>query len=319
MTSDDMLKNLFKNNREMFLETLGSYILVDIGTIESVDKNGRARVLTNQYVANQRVIYQDVEVIYPGNPCGAYMAECSGSACLILFPYMCMPNTDTRKLRPSTVPYNKDGIKVMPIGNGSKSVVRHFINSAGEYSLSTAKYDIFFDKDTISLTQGDALSISKDAKGSLYLRHKDDQTGAFLFSLDKEGISRTYSSLNGDVIWEDVIKTDGTRTFTQKDGNDKVLSKISISTDGAVTIESVKAVTVKSKEDLVVNTDGDIKMNGSTKHLVKYEDLNTALTKLYVAMTTTPIMGNGAPQPTWIGITGIDISAAKADSLLTGD
>ena len=264
MTSDDMLKNLFKNDREMFLETLGSYTLVDIGTIESVDENGRARVLTNQYIANERVIYQDVEVIYPGNPWGAYTAECSGTACLILFPYMCMPNTDTRMIRPGATPYNKDGVKAMPIGNGSKSIVKHFINSAGEYSLGTTLYNIAFDGQTISLTQGDVLSLSKDAGGNLYARHKNKNSGTFLFSLDEDGMLRSYTSLDGSVVWEDSIGTDGVRTFTQKDSQAHVLNSITIDASGAISISSSQALSITTEDDLtlkgknvIINSTGD--------------------------------------------------------------
>ena len=73
MTSDNMLKGLLKNEKELFLATLGSYTPIDIGTIESINDKGLAIVLSNQYVANQRVIYQDVEVVYPGNICIASM------------------------------------------------------------------------------------------------------------------------------------------------------------------------------------------------------------------------------------------------------
>lgn len=312
MTSDNMLKGLLKNEKELFLATLGSYTLVDIGTIESINDKGRAIVLSNQYVANQRVIYQDVEVVYPGNIRGAYSADCSGSACLILFPYSCMPDTSTRMIRPGNTPYHKDGVKVIPIGNGSQSTVKQFINTTGEYSISTKVYTLSFDKETVSLSQGDVLSIAKDAEGNIYLRHKGEDTGVCLFSLDGEGLHKSYSSLNGDVIWDDTITTEGVRTFVQKDNQGNTLSSVTIAANGTITVQSAK--------DVVVNTDGDIKMNGDSKHLVKYEELNQAMSKLYTALTTTPIVGNGSTQVTWTGLnpaTGIDISGAKADTLLT--
>lgn len=312
MTADNMLKGLLKNEKELFLATLGSFTLVDIGTIESINDKGRAIVLSNQYVANQRVIYQNVEVVYPGNIRGAYSADCSGSACLILFPYSCMPDTSTRMIRPGNTPYHKDGVKVIPIGNGSQSTVKQFINTAGEYSISTKVYTLSFDKETVSLSQGDVLSIAKDAEGNIYLRHKGENSGVCLFSLDGEGLHKSYSSLNGDVVWDDTITTEGVRTFVQKDNQGNTMSSVTIAANGTITVQSAK--------DVVVNTDGDIKMNGDSKHLVKYEELNQAMTKLYTALTTTPIVGNGSPQATWAGlnpVTGIDISGSKADTLLT--
>lgn len=311
MTSDSSLAHLFETDRDIFRETLGSFTLIDIGMIKSVNDTGRAVVLTNRYIANERIIYQDVEVIYPGNTGSAYVADCSGSACLILIPCTCMPDTSTRKIRPSVPSYNKDGIKVMPIGNGSGSVVHHTINTAGEYSLGTSVYDILFDKETISLAQGTVLTLSKDAKGNIFMRHKMDQTGVLLFGIDDTGIHRSYSSLNGDVLWQDSIDTSGNRVFVQKDKNGNTLCSVEIDASGKVSIQSA--------EDVAINTDGDIQLNGNSKHFVKYEDLKAAMDKLYTALTTTPITGNGATQ-LWTGLdplTGIDISAAKVDDVLT--
>lgn len=66
-----------------------------------------------------------------------------------------------------------------------------------------------------------------------------------------------------------------------------------------------------------------IKLNGDSKQFVTWAELNQALTtfltQLTTAMTTTPIVGNGSPQPTWTGLpTSIDISNAKTTSIVTG-
>lgn len=75
--------------------------------------------------------------------------------------------------------------------------------------------------------------------------------------------------------------------------------------------------------DLDIQTQQKIKLNGDTKQLVTWSELNTALStflqQLTVALTTTPIAGNGAPQPTWSGLpTQIDINAAKTTTVVTG-
>lgn len=66
-----------------------------------------------------------------------------------------------------------------------------------------------------------------------------------------------------------------------------------------------------------------IKLNGDSKNFVTWAELNQALstflTQLTTALTTTPIAGNGAPQPSWTGLpTSIDISAAKTTTVVTG-
>lgn len=83
-------------------------------------------------------------------------------------------------------------------------------------------------------------------------------------------------------------------------------------------------VTIKIENgDLAVKTGGKIKLNGDSKQLVTWSELNNALsnflTQLTIAMTTTPIVGNGAVQPTWTNMpTSIDISAAKTTKVVTG-
>ena len=70
-------------------------------------------------------------------------------------------------------------------------------------------------------------------------------------------------------------------------------------------------------------TGSEIHLNGDTKSLVTYAALNTALStflsQLTIALTKTPILGNGVLQPTWTGLpTSIDISAAEATTVKTG-
>ena len=83
-------------------------------------------------------------------------------------------------------------------------------------------------------------------------------------------------------------------------------------------------VTVEADDGtLKIDTDQKIELNGNDKQLVTWSELNTALsnflTQLTVAMTTTPIIGNGSPQATWTGLpTSIDISAAKTKTVVTG-
>lgn len=74
---------------------------------------------------------------------------------------------------------------------------------------------------------------------------------------------------------------------------------------------------------LKVKSDKKIELNGNSKQFVTWAELNTALTQfitqLNLAMTTTPIIGNGSPQATWAGLpSSIDISAAKTTTVVTG-
>ena len=75
--------------------------------------------------------------------------------------------------------------------------------------------------------------------------------------------------------------------------------------------------------NLDVKTNGKIKLNGDDKQFVTWAELNAALTEfvtaLNLALTTTPIIGNGSPQTEWVDLPeSIDISDAKTTSVVTG-
>jgi hypothetical protein len=76
------------------------------------------------------------------------------------------------------------------------------------------------------------------------------------------------------------------------------------------------------KDGKIIIEGSEININGKTKQLVTWSELNQALStflnQLTLAMTTTPIIGNGSPQASWIGLpTYIDISSAKTTTIKT--
>jgi hypothetical protein len=83
-----------------------------------------------------------------------------------------------------------------------------------------------------------------------------------------------------------------------------------------------KIFSIRGVETIALNGT-KITINGEEKSLVLWEDLNMALkkfiTELNLALTTTPIAGNGAPQPSWVGMpVGIDISSAQTQTMKVG-
>lgn len=86
---------------------------------------------------------------------------------------------------------------------------------------------------------------------------------------------------------------------------------------------SAKVKLEADKGSLKITTEEKIELNGSDKQLVTWGELDRALslflTQLTSALTSTPITGNGSPQPTWVGLpSSIDISAAKTTTVVTG-
>lgn len=106
----------------------------------------------------------------------------------------------------------------------------------------------------------------------------------------------------------------------------KVLPLCVFNDDAKVKVEIAEGtMTVTTAEKIELNGN-QIELNGNDKQFVTWAELNQALMtftqSLTTAMTTTPIAGNGAPQPTWSGMdpTGwsINIDQAKTTTVVTG-
>lgn len=345
MTSVDVLQAHFKNEREIFLNMLDSIIILDIGIINSVSPDGRADVTSSTFINNVPIKYSDAEVIYPGNANGCYTAACPGMACLIFLPKSCMPKISDLKLRVGTTSYNRDGVKVMPIGNGANNKVQAFFSASGDYNIIGQSYNAIFTGDDVTLQRKDErTSVTMDGTGQLYIK-KDNLS----IAIEDTGITKTYVSNEQDVVWTDKTNPDGSRTFIQTDDQDNVLSSVTIDPDGTMTIHSAADVSVSSEGDASIQAKGDVniqaegdvniqadgdittdattvKLNGDSESLVTYAALNTALStflqKLTLALqAATYVNVSGTPTPlTWTSPIpdSIDISNSETSSVKTG-
>lgn len=301
MISDRILQAGFRNERDQFAQTLQSFVLIDIGTITSVSKEGRAEVRTNIFVGDQQVVYQNAEVIYPGNQGGGYTAAVAGTSCLIFMPRSCMPDITSQLVQFGSAVYDKAGVKVMPIANGSTNAVKTVFSTLGAFSIYSPAYSLTFTEDTITLQRTDGnVSITMDQEGSLYIEYLNSLGNELQYIIDKTGIHKQWVSQDKSVVWIDSLEADGSRTFVQK-VQDSETANITVDTEGNVSV-----------------TGKTINLNGDDQSLVTYDALNTAMQKLWTALTTTPIAGNGATQPAWTGITSIDISGAETTTVKTG-
>lgn len=301
MISDRILQAGFRNERDQFAQTLQSFVLIDIGTITSVSKEGRAEVRTNIFVGDQQVVYQNAEVIYPGNQGGGYTSAVAGTSCLIFMPRSCMPDITSQLVQFGSAVYDKAGVKVMPIANGSTNAVKTVFSTLGAFSIYSPAYSLTFTEDTVTLQRTDGnVSITMDQEGSLYVEYLNDLGNELQYIIDKTGIHKQWVSQDKSVVWTDSLEANGSRTFVQK-VQDSETASITIDTEGNMNINGKT-----------------INLNGDDQSLVTYDALNTAMQKLWTALTTTPIAGNGSTQPAWTGITSIDISNAKTTTVKTG-
>lgn len=96
--------------------------------------------------------------------------------------------------------------------------------------------------------------------------------------------------------------------------------ELDVGGQGGMAIYSTTAdgKTVKSK--VVLQPDGTVEVNGSSKRFVTWDELNTALTTMAATLTAHVHPETGAstgPSPSLVGLT-VDISAAKTTTVKTG-
>lgn len=254
-STDDALIATFMNKKDMFLQMLSSFIILDVGTIEALDEKGRAKVVSSTFINGKPIIYDDAEVIFPGNANGTYACNPMNMACLIFIPRSCMPNVDDLKLRLNAPSYNRDGVKAMPIGNGTANTVQALFSDGGYYTIANQVFTAQVTDDTFVLERSDGvLSITIDGEGQAYVTYNTDN-GVYSKSLEDGKITTTWTNAGGDVRWTDTLESDGSRTLVQKDPTDDSadpLFSLSIAADGTLSVTMAKGITLETQDALVL-------------------------------------------------------------------
>lgn len=274
MNSTSALQDTFKSDREKFLDTLSSFVILDIGTIMGTSDEGRARVVSSTFINDKPVIYEDAEIIFPGNANGTYAAQCAGMSCLIFIPRSCMPKVSDLKLHIGATSYNRSGVKALPIGNGVANNVKTLFSENGRLDIFGQLYSIEFAEDSITYSMNDGVtSVTIDGSGQVYLTRQVD-SGTYSKSIEDEGVTTTWLSQDKDVLWTDKYNPDGSRSFVQSDPNDEEggpLFSISISKNGEATINMKKGLTLETKDALslkgksiaIESTNGKVEVTSS--------------------------------------------------------
>lgn len=269
MNSTETLKAGLTSEEQIFRTMLSSYSIIDIGTIISSSGN-RATVGTNIFMRGKRVIYENVELIYPGNNFGTFSADCAKCPCLIFVPRTCEPDVGTQIAKQNAPSYSKDSIKAMPIGNGTNNTVYTRYNNEGNFVIFTDEYTLIFQQDSISLQKNDAsASITMDVYGGLSFI-KQGANSTHRINMDDGLSSSVWISKNKDVQWTDSLNSDGSRSFVQTNPqNDKVLFSFTVAADGTVAFNMAQGITLK--------TDGALTLKGASVN-IESTDGNTAVT-----------------------------------------
>lgn len=267
-TETDFFESIFRTPTRQFTDTLDMLSLIDIGTIDSVDVNGRATVTLNRVARGAPIQLKDIEVISIGNNSGAFTVDGAGCACLLFAPKTTIPNTKERKVDWTAPSYSKGGIKALPISNGRDLLVNACFSSDGSLNISTADYSLNFSKDLISLTEQSGLSmqVNKDSEISVYRRTQ--QSGILRFSVTNEGVYFSFSNTRNTSVYRGQLQDSGIFTFSHvKPGSEeKVLNEISIADDGSLTITAPGNISVSIGADgnITLKTDGTIEVSASS-------------------------------------------------------
>ena len=273
MNSTEALQASLKNERERFLNMLDSVVILDIGVIDVINKNGRAHVTSSTFIKNRPVVYEDAEIIYPGNVNGSYATDCTGTACLIFIPKSCMPDTANLKLYIGSTSYNRSGVKVMPIGNGANNTVQTVFSNGGEYNIVGQTYSVQFTGADVTFQRNDGrTSLTVDCEGQVYLSYHTNN-GTYLINIEDGHITSSWLSKNKDRKWEDTLNSDGSRSFVQSNPQDEEsdpLFSFTIAADGTVSFSIAQGLTLETKGNLVLkgaNVTIDSTANDSTVNI----------------------------------------------------
>lgn len=254
MTSDNTLEAGLSSDEQKFRTFLKSFSIVDIGMIQYI-KDGKATVATNIFIKGKQVIYDGVEVVYPGNDQGVFGAATANCTCLIFIPRTCMPSIRDKVVKHGELCYSKNGIKAMPIGNSIGNNVRTQYDGNGNLIIATGPYTLLFQNDSITYQRKDnGSSLTIDESGNMYVV-RQGANGVYRETIEDGIVKTEWTTKDNDVKWTDVLNADGSRSFTQinpQQQSDNVMFSFSVAADGTVSFTMAQGLTLKTKGDLVL-------------------------------------------------------------------
>lgn len=150
---------------DRFGRMLARFSIIDLGIITKVS-NRFATVQTFRTLNGERIIYDNVEVLYLGTAGSALTAEVSGSLCLVFRPLTSIEDCTTFHIVSGATPYSRTGMKCLAISTGINSIIRTGYDMTGSYSISGTGYNFIFNKNDLQLTINDSVVLSFNNTGN---------------------------------------------------------------------------------------------------------------------------------------------------------
>jgi len=264
-TSEIFTQRLDSSQVTQFSNTLGSYVLLDIGWINAVDADGYASVSSNKLVGSTPVVYRHVEVLNFGSSRGGFFNAATNTPCILISPASAVSDTVTQVLNIGTSPYSSKCIKAIPLCGTHAPTVSAGFNSAGAFSIHTPVFDLLAsdtqtdmnigshtsvsvsDNSIALLTANRLINIIIDVSGNtrvIYFTSSGYISRMCLYKVDgsyalyKGSYSVPTAVELADIdnytrwTWVDIFNMDGSYSKTMYDGSGNILTRLNISNDG---------------------------------------------------------------------------------------
>lgn len=235
--SQHVIDKVLTNDKDVLRSQLEEYSFIDIGFIQSVDESNRATVLSNRFINGQRVTYTNIEVVSFGNNNGAIDIAGTGSMCLLLVPNTVMKDTLDAVMSNSVPKYSLIGMKAIPITNSTTAKVKFSINEEGSIILSSTRYNMVFNQDSVSI-------------------HITDDTNNKDISSITVANDGTFSYRLATGLLNKIMSPDGTNWTIEFDSSGNIYYMEKHTSAGVITIyrHSLAALTASDLDDISAYT-----------------------------------------------------------------
>lgn len=279
--TNTIVSGVLDSESTVISRVIGSHVIVDIGTIQSVSKEGFATVTTGRTAYGEVITYSNVELMYIGNKLGSLQVAPAGSTCLLFCPKTVMPSSENGAVTYTAQHYSVSGMKAIPLTHGGSSKCHIGITPSGSITLAGGSFSTEISTEGLNVYSAD---------GTTQVRVSTDG-----------GVTMSY----GNGLIQKFIGADGSINEVRFADDGKVMYFEKYELSGATTIKRVSEGPVKLSELnsydkwAMVNTylpDGTVTddTNNNSGLVVRDADGNIVSTLTLASTGDSSLMGKNA-------------------------